>query len=1510
MEGFGPAVRAWFQQSFAQATEVQTRGWSHIAQGEHSLLIAPTGSGKTLAAFLWCIDRIVEEGPRRSSGVRVLYVSPLKALVYDVERNLRAPLIGVQRMAERLGLPPPSLRVAVRTGDTTQKERRQQERDPAEILVTTPESLYLMLGSAVRETLRSVDTLIVDEVHALAPTKRGAHLALSLERLSALCERDPQRIGLSATARPLSEVALYLGGDRPVTIVDTHRPPALDLEVVVPVPDMTQPIPVGEGGEVMEALAASSSEGSSESSEGAEVEREEADDDLAHDLGALLEPSPSAPALGEGSVLFADPPTMVVQSIWPALYPRLIALIRAHRSSIIFVNSRGLCERLALKLNEMAGETLVQAHHGSLAFAQRREVEEALKEGRLPAIVATSSLELGIDMGAVDLVVLVESPGSVARGLQRIGRAGHGVGEVSKGRVFPKHRGDLLEATVVARRMLHGEVEALRMPRNPLDVLGQQIVAMCSVETWALRDLEALVRRASMFRELPRDAFLGTLDMLAGRYPSNAFADLRSRLIWDRESDQIQARKGAKALAMISGGTIPDRGLYAVHMGEEGPRVGELDEEMVHETTPGQTFLLGASTWKVQRVTRDRVIVMPAPGEPGKLPFWRGEGPGRPLELGKALGAFVRKLAGSEAEEAERWLAHDYRLDPWAAQNLIRYVHEQKAHCSVVPSDRSITIERFRDEIGDWRVCILSPFGARIHAPWALALEASIGLQAGFEVQTLWNDDGIVLRFTDEEQPPESGLLVPLPDEVEEKVVDQLGRSALFATHFRENAARSLLLPRRRPGSRTPLWAQRLKAQQLLAVARQFPSFPVLMATYRTCLHDVFDLPALVEILRAIQAREIRVDHVETPSPSPFARSLVFAYVATAIYEGDTPLAERKAQALSLDRALLRELLGHDDLRDLLDPEVLESFEDELQGRAPDYRAGDPDALHDLLRRVGDLSEIELRERCTEDPGPWLSALSASKRAIGIRLGGEPRWVVVEDAGLYRDALGALPPSGVPAVFLEAVPQAIEQLVARWVRTHGPFAASVLQKRYDLRAQELEGLLQRLVAQGALVRGTFRPGALGEEYCEPEVLRRIKRRTLAKLRREVAPVERRALATFLPAWQGLRVAQEGGLRLEEALTQLEGLPLPFRDLEEAILPARVERFEARHLDELGAMGWLVWVGRGALGGEDGRIALYRRDRVGRFIDPPSDELLAGDPIRQRIVEHLRSRGACFFAELEQVCSPATRADVRAALWDLVWAGVLTNDTLTPLRALRKSARRPQQEFALVAGRWSLVADLLGKGSTATEKQHARALTLLERHGILCRESLGIEDTPGGFSALYPVLTAMEEEHKARRGYFIEGLGGMQFALPGAVDRLRAQRQSKGGSEALLLSAVDPANPFGWLLPWPMPRVEDRPAPRRSAGSSVVLVDGELYLYLERAGKRVTTFAAGADRPRLVAALKALASLAHRRGSKLLRIDEIDGEAARQSSLATLFREAGFNVDHRGLFLEGKLSKAR
>jgi ATP-dependent Lhr-like helicase len=1479
LASFTPLVRDWFARAFEAPTPAQERAWPAIATGENVLISAPTGSGKTLAAFLWGLDRFVAAGAgaEREHRTRLLYVSPLKALSYDVERNLRAPLRGLELAGD--------VRVAIRTGDTPQRERAAMLRSAPDILITTPESLYLMLTSRAREILRDVEAVIVDEIHAVAATKRGAHLALTLERLEAQLDGRPlQRIGLSATQRPLEEVARFMvGPTRRATIVDVGSSRPLDLEIRVPVESMVEP-----------------------------------------DRG--VDADPLEPVVGGEATR---------RSIWPAIYPQLLELVRTHRSTIIFVNSRRAAERLALRLNELAaaaddGEAAVEiarAHHGSLAREERTAIEELLKAGELPCLVATSSLELGIDMGAVDLVIQVESPKSVARGLQRIGRSGHGVGATSKGRIFPKFRADLLECAVVVRQMREGAIEPTVVPRNALDVLAQQIVAIAaSADSVDVDELYALVTRTHSYSELRRELLEHVLDMLDGRYPSSEFAELRPRISWDRLAGTIRARKGAQKLAIVNAGTIPDRGLYAVTL-PDGRRVGELDEEMVYEARPGQTFLLGATAWRIEEIGRDRVIVTPAPGAPGAVPFWRGDSVGRPKELGEAIGAFSRWALEQSAEVLER----DYDLDALAASNLLEYLHEQQAATGVVPSDRTIVIERFRDEIGDWRLCVLSPFGGRIHAAWGLALSARIRERYGLESDAIWSDDGIIVHLPDTDEPPAAELVLPEPEELEELVVAELGASALFGARFRENAARALLIPRAYPGRRTPLWQQRLKSQTLLEVARRYPDFPLILETYRECMRDVLDLPGLESLLRALGRREISLVEVETPTASPFASSLLFDYVATYMYEGDAPNAERRAAALSLDRELLRELLGQEELRELIDAGALAALEEDLARRSPALRATSGDELFDILRGLGDLNTEQVRERVLPglDADGMLAALEGERRAIRVRVGGEQRWIAAQDAGLYRDALGVVPPGGLPDAFLEDVPDALRELAARHARTHGPFVTAELSARYGV---DMASALRELEAAGALVRGELRPTAdprarPGErEWCDPDVLRRLRRASLAVLRREIEPAERRALAVFLPSWQGVdRHASAGaGIeRLREILVPLQGLALPAELWERSVLPRRIGAYSTSWLDQLCAAGELVWVGAGAIGRRSGRVALYFRDDAAAIGPPPAVAKLEapGEREHELIRERLR-QSPCFFGDLAAELEVATAA-LQEALWDLVWAGEVTNDAWAPLRAPRlalarggggapargaspRSGRRfapsvrasRAQTRAPVQGRWSLAAPLFEPAPDPVARRRTLAELLLERYGILTRELVLAEGIAGGFAALYDSLAQLETLGVCRRGYFIEGLGGAQFALPGAVERLRAQRDPDGAT-ALVLAASDPAQPFGAALPWPSDASGEGRRGARVAGAHVVFVGAELACYVEAGGRSLQTFVSGEP---LRIALAALADAVRGGRIRKLEIERIDGAGVLGGPHEELLVELGFRSGPRRLTL--------
>jgi ATP-dependent Lhr-like helicase len=1030
-------------------------------------------------------------------------------------------------------------------------------------------------------------------------------------------------------------------------------------------------------------------------------------------------------------------------------------------------------------------------------------------------------------------------------------------------------------------------------------------------DEWRVPELHDLIRRAHNYRDLSRELLDSVLDMLDGRYPSEEFAELRPRIVWDRVEDTVRARKGALQLAVTNAGTIPDRGLFSVNL-PDGRRVGELDEEMVYEARPGQTFLLGASTWRIEEITRDRVIVTPAPGAPGAVPFWRGDGIGRPVELGRAIGEFARWAV--DAEPAE--LAADYDLDERAATNLVAYLREQREATRVVPSDRTIVIERFRDEIGDWRLCVLSPFGGRVHSAWGLAISARIRDEFGLESDAIWSDDGIVVHLPDADEPPSADLVLIEPDQIEELVVRELSGSALYGARFRENAARALLLPRAYPGKRTPLWQQRLKAQSLLEVAKRYGQFPIVLETYRECLRDVFDLPALEGLLRGLHTRELSLVEVETQRASPFASSLLFDYVATYMYEGDTPNAERRAAALSLDRDLLRELLGQEELRELIDPAALAEVEADLQRLSERTQATNTDTLHDVLRAVGDLTAAEAQARSLDAVSAlrMLGDLESERRAVRMRIGGEERWIAAEDAGLYRDAFGAMPPGGLPDAFLEAVEDPFERIVRRSARTHGPFTTRDLNDRYVV---DPTPVLKTLERSGDLVRGELRPGGSQREWCDPHVLRRLRRASLATLRKEVEPAEQQALARFLPAWQGIDAAPPGGAgvdRLREQLVPLQGLALAPAVWENDVLPRRVGAYSPAWMDQLTGAGELVWVGAGALGRSSGKVCLYFRDDA-RWLGPPP---FKGDRPSEPIHDAIRLRlegGAAFWADLLADVPDTEPAVLQEGLWDLVWAGEVTNDAFAPLRAPRLSlagesrdagrrfSRRRRPGAPQVQGRWSLTANLFADAPAHGPRMRALGELLLERYGIVTRETVLAEGIPGGFAGLYSELANLETLGTARRGYFVEGLGGAQFALPAAIERLRSLRSDQPAG-AQVLAATDPANPFGATLSWPKRGDARRPA--RVPGAYVVTLDGEAVLYVERGGKGLVSLRDPLDgstpAPWLREALEALADHVRRGRIKRIGLERFDGDPVVGSVFEALLIEIGFRQGPRKLTL--------
>jgi ATP-dependent Lhr-like helicase len=1539
---FSPATRAWFTGAFAAPTAAQEGAWRAAHAGEHALVVAPTGSGKTLSAFLWALDRLSVEPPpaEATKRCRILYVSPLKALAVDVQRNLRAPLAGISQATRRLGLPVPEITVGMRTGDTTAAERRSFGKTPPDVLVTTPESLFLILTSSARESLKGVETVIVDEVHAVAGGKRGAHLALSLERLDALLPKPAQRIGLSATVRPIDEVGAFLAGGRPVRVVQPKLAKTIEVRVEVPVEDMGNlDAPRGPAPSPLDALES---------------------------MTTAFPPGDIAPGgLGTLEEMAGNP--VQRPSIWPAVEERVLSLIQAHRSTIVFANSRRLTERMTARLNELAAEqteltagdtfpaeavgqsgvstgappVIARAHHGSMSREQRTHVEEELKSGRLPCVVATSSLELGIDMGAVDLVVQIEAPPTVASGLQRVGRAGHQVGAVSSGVMFPKFRGDLVSCAVVAERMASGAIEAVRYPRNPLDVLAQHVVAMVALEPWTVTDLASLVRRAAPFAALPDDALHAVLDMLAGRYPSEEFGELRARITWDRIAGELRGRPGSQRLAVTSGGTIPDRGLFTVMTpgGDDKPgsRVGEFDEEMVYESRVGDTILLGTSSWRITDITHDRVIVVPAPGEPARMPFWKGDAPGRPLELGRALGKFVRELSTSDDQKA-RERATAAGLDERACDNLLAYLAEQKAATRHVPNDRTILLERYRDELGDWRIVVHSPFGAQVNAPWALAIAARLRENRGVDAQVAHSDDGIVLRLPDALDAEGADVTIGAddilldPEEVEQLIVAEVGGSAVFAARFRECAARSLLLPRRDPRRRTPLWQQRQRASQLLSVAAKYERFPVVLEAMREVLQDVYDVGGLRELMADVRGRKVRLVEVETPAASPFARSLLFGYIGMFLYETDAPLAERRAAALSLDSGLLAELLGTEAIRELLDPEAVTEVERSLQRLDPDRHARSAEDAADLLRFLGDMTVEEAGFRGIQPE--WLTELEAARRAIRVRIGGEERFLAIEDAGRVRDALGTALPVGVPEAFTEPVADPLGDLLARHARSRGPFAAANVATRFGLGTAVVTGVLDRMTGEGRLVRGELSPvghpdthGA-GVEYCDSAVLRRLRRASLAKLRAEVEPVEPAALGRFLPSWHGFGGRVRAAPTADDVLSvveQLAGAPLPASAVESLILPGRLPGYSPALLDELTTAGEVTWAGCGALSGGDGWIALAPTD-VADLLLPEVVEDIPTGPLHDAIVSTLEG-GALFFRQLVDratvlVDKAPADAEVVAALWDLVWAGLVTGDTLGPLRAqvaghgahkprrqaprgryARLRAGRPQMPSRsgppTVAGRWALTPV---RETDATRRAHARTEAFLERHGVLTRGALDTERVTGGFSGIYKVLRGMEDTGQVIRGYVVEGLGAAQFAAKGAVDQLRALsgpgRPAPG--RAVVLAAADPAQPYGAALPWPAATGDTKHRPARKAGALAVLVDGVPALYVERGGRSLLSFTD--ERKPLSDAAQALSAAVREGWLGQLAVQRADGEQALTSELAEVLREAGFRATPSGLRL--------
>jgi len=1450
---FHPVVRKWFLETFQRPTPAQALGWPPIARGEHTLILAPTGSGKTLAAFLWGLNRLFSAGDPDPPAVRLLYVSPLKALNNDIERNLRVPLTGIRQVAAREGVDWPALRVAVRTGDTSERQRREMLRRPPHILITTPESLFIMLTAGrSRELFRGLEAVIVDEVHALCDNKRGVHLSLTLERLVHGIGREVQRIGLSATQRPLEVVARFLGGQtwaeggedllpRPVTIVDAGMRKEVDLQVICPVDDFR--------------------------------------------------------SLPEGTV-------------WPEVSRELLGLIRQHRTTLVFTNTRAIAEKIAKRLNELGRREdgglrtpVALAHHSSISREARLAIEEALKAGKLPALVATGTLELGIDIGSVDLVCQLQSPKSVTRGMQRVGRSGHLVSRASKGRLFPAFLDDLVELAVVARGIREGEVEETRIPRNCLDVLAQQIVAMVAADEWDAERLYRLIRQSYCYQDLPWELYADVLEMLSGRYPTGAFRELRPRLSWDRPSGRLFPMPGSRQLAVVNAGVIPERGSYPVEL-PDGTRIGELEEEFVFESRVGDAFLLGSQVWRIEEIRPDRVIASLAPGSLPRMPFWHGETYTRPFELSLKVGAFRRALSSRlDDPGCAEWLQEEYLLDRRGADALVSYFREQREATGVIPSDRTLVLELFADELGDRRLAVHAPFGGRVNALLNLVLARRLREAVGVEVQSIATDEAILFRLPSSDVPPPLDLLSGLSEEeVMEAVQRELVDTPLFAALFRQCAERALLL-RRSPRRRTPLWLQRLRAGDLLEASRRLDRFPILLEAYRDALRDVLDLEGLLQVVRGIARGEIEVVVVERRTPSPFARSLWLPFAAVYLYQGDVPRAERQAQALAVNREVLEEVLGKRSTEGLLRSEAVEEVTGRLQHTARGWQARSAYDLLRILRSLGDLSEDEVAARSAGDAKGWIRELASSGLVRELHLPGVsgPRWIAREDEALYEQAL------------VHNDEEARLRLLRRFLETRGPVEAREVAMRYGFSEGEAQALLERLEAQGTVARGSFLPARSGTQWCDREVLARIYRRTLAILRREIEPCPPVVYARFLTRWQHLhpshRLSGREGVR--RVLRQLQGVPLPLVVWLRDVLPARVREFDERWILDLTQTGEVAWVGRGSV---DTVAFLFRGEGRVFLTDPPGEEALS--PEARAVRDFLAASGASFFADLEEGTGLSHDA-LLGALVELASLGLVTNDSLEATEELGKFAllrtsspedparwpigtsRRPRGPRRLVrrrvmlrSGRWSLVhtPGLLGPARPVEEFAALLARQLLDRYGVVAREWHRREEGVLPWQAVRRELHRMELRGEVRRGYFVQGLSGVQYALPEAVEVLRQCRQEE--DDLLLVNACDPANPYG-AGGFPLPGAAARLP--RVPSNYVVLLGGRAVLAAEAFGRRLSPLE-GLDRDVLLRAVGALAGLLHRpRGPSRIEVEAWGGGSV-AGSAAEVLREAGFYWD--------------
>ncbi|MDL1892145.1 DEAD/DEAH box helicase [Sphingobacteriales bacterium CHB3] len=1497
LNDFHPIVRRWFERTFGEPSPPQVQGWPSISSGNHTLILAPTGSGKTLAAFLWAINHLVEQhlAEELSPGVRILYVSPLKALNNDIQRNLELPLEGIRKEAEADGLKPPTITTAVRTGDTPQSRRAAMIRTPPDILITTPESLYLMLTSKqARKIFTTVQYVIVDEIHSVCSNKRGVHLSLTLERLQQVAQQDFVRIGLSATQRPLEEIAAFLGGQtwdgsqllpRSVNIVDAGQKKQMDLMVECAPPD------------------------------------------------------------------FSDLPA---ESVWPMVFTEILQLILLHKTTLIFVNNRRLAERVAAKLNEMmtgddneeSGEgrtfnmyavpmvienqrseargqksedhnsnpkpvipknDLVQAYHGSMSRSAREQMEAELKAGNLRCLVATSSLELGIDIGSIDLVIQLQSPKGVARGLQRVGRSGHVIAATSKGRIFPTFREDLVESAVVSKAMMQHDVEFTNIPKDCLDVLAQQIVAMVSVEEWDVDRLFALITQSYCYRDLSEKLYLGVLNMLAGRYTNEMFRELRARISWDRVNSSLRALPGSSQLAITSGGTIADRGYFGVYLEDGKTKVGEVDEEFVYESRAGDTFVLGSSVWRMLEIDANRITVVPAPGMPARMPFWRGEGIGRSFELSMKVAEFRKEMSERvDSPDCLRWLQTAFPIDSKAAWNIEQYFLKQKNITGLVPHSELLVIEGFRDEVGDPRIVIHSSFGRRVNGLLGLLFSRRVQQLIGTEPQMLYNDDGILLRCPDVDELPLNILDNLTLQEAEEIVLNDLLSSPLFGGQFRMNAARALLMPKIAPGKRTPLWLQRLRAKDLLQIARRFNDFPIVIETIRDVLNDVLDFEHFKEIVRQVVEGRIQVRSVQTEVPSPFAASLLFDFIQVYMYEWDEPKTDRMSRYLEVNRELLSEVVDLDSMNEMIRPEAIETVERQLQRAAEGYKARSPEELLEILLRIGDLSEEEITERIVDGDLSMLHELEKNGRAIQMKFPSGLRWIAGEEDELYSH------------IDSERNQTAI---IRRYLQNHGPISSQELSARYGFRHEHVSDLLNKLALAKEIIEGKFSRHSSDMQFVSRTNLERIHRQTITILRREIQPSTLAEFTNFLLHWQKFHpstqeIASDG---IQIVLEQFQALPLPAEIWEPEILFRRVKNYSRESLASLTSAGTIVWTGGGP-----GKLKCIVRGEGSAFLEQPSAELEAGlSASSRRIVTYLRTNGASFLHDIRSGTHLSLDA-INNGIAELFWNGLVTNDVFAELLSVKRFSKtaeeKPLEPIDLVTGRrnpyrfkamqsvrkalkqvpgwngrWSLVhlPGVLGPELTIEDKAEAQALLLLSRYGILAREFYRREELLP-WSLIASQLQRMEMRGEIRRGYFVEGLSGMQYALPAAVEQLRRVRSEQNDADQpIIINACDPANPVG-VANFSLPV-----QPSRIPSNYIAFLRGNPVLVVESNGARIHTVGEPAHETILHVMMQLLALMKlpdPLRPFKEIVVEHCNGERPTNSLLGPLLTSLGFRKD--------------